>query len=152
MIDRIQDLFPGHIRQFHQHVQVGHPAECWEWKGRLDRYGYGVTRSRHGGDAIWIGAHRVAYLLEYRLIPSGLVIDHLCRNRKCCNPRHMEAVTNRENIHRGALMDDGISCRNGHPRTLGSTRISPTGVKICRECERQSRRRYYERLAQRQEA
>lgn len=70
---------------------------CWEWQGELNRNGYG---------RVWVNgrrlmAHRVAYQLLVGEIPEGLVLDHLCKVRRCCNPDHLEPVTVRENTLRG---------------------------------------------------
>ena len=86
--------------------------------------------------------HRVAYEEAYGPIPEGLQIDHLCRNRQCCEPTHLEAVTQRENIERGENRAGGrlyvppTHCKNGHSnegRKLGEP---------CRKCcnERDSKR------------
>jgi len=77
--------------------------ECWEWQGSISTQGYG--RIAAGGSAETSGSplytHRVMYELRVGPIPGGLEIDHLCRNRRCCNPAHLEAVTRRENVMRG---------------------------------------------------
>lgn len=70
---------------------------CWEWTGHLNDQGYGYIR--------WEGreqpAHRVVLSLSTRsTIPNNLQVDHLCRNRRCCNPSHLEVVTPAENTHR----------------------------------------------------
>lgn len=70
---------------------------CWEWTGRLSDKGYGVVWV----DGAWVGAHK--YIYEYLVgkVDDGLVLDHLCRNRKCVNPDHLEPVTVEENNLRG---------------------------------------------------
>ena len=70
---------------------------CWLWLGELNRNGYG--RLSVGGRRAM--AHRLAYELLVGPIAPGLVLDHLCRVRCCCNPAHLEPVTVRENTHRG---------------------------------------------------
>lgn len=71
-------------------------GDCWVWQGTL-RGGYG--RFRAGRKTF--SAHRVSYEHHVGAIPDGLVLDHLCRNRACINPAHLEPVTIRENIRRG---------------------------------------------------
>lgn len=72
-------------------------TRCWEWCGEINRKGYG---------RLWVGgkrrfAHRAYYEAKYGPIPEGLQIDHLCRNRSCVNPDHLEPVTALENRRRG---------------------------------------------------
>lgn len=73
------------------------PGYCWLWVGEINRNGYG---------RVWVQgqrlmAHKVAYELMIGPVDKGLVLDHLCRNRNCCNPYHLEPVTVRENTLRG---------------------------------------------------
>jgi hypothetical protein len=70
---------------------------CWVWQLYRNQNGYGVTHV----DRYPVLAHRHHYERKYGPIPEGLVLDHLCRNRACCNPEHVEPVTDAENLHRG---------------------------------------------------
>ncbi len=111
------------------------PNGCHEWTRLLDRYGYGhfCANNKH-----W-KAHRWAFLHLIGPIPDGLQVDHLCRNRKCVNPEHMEAVTVRENVLRGigrtAVNARKTRCKEGHEFTEANTYINKsTGGRVCRKC------------------
>lgn len=77
---------------------------CWFWVGYVGNNGYGVIK-RWGRPQI---AHRLTYNAKYGAIPKGLELDHLCRNRCCVNPDHLEPVTHKVNNNRGV----GISAQN----------------------------------------
>ncbi len=107
---------------------------CWLWTGALDSDGYGnVNRSKKS-----VGAHRYAYELLVGPIPAGMVLDHICRNRRCVNPAHLDPVTNRENILRGegacARHARKTHCVHGHEFTPENTRIRPNGSRRCVAC------------------
>lgn len=72
---------------------------CLNFTGSTDRQGYGKLNGGKDfpGETL---AHRIAYRLRFGVVPHGLEIDHLCRNRACCNPDHMEAVTHAVNVSR----------------------------------------------------
>lgn len=70
---------------------------CWEWAGAHDSMGYGIFTSENREV---VRSHRVAFTLLVGQIPPGLHIDHLCRNKGCCNPDHLEPVTPSENSRR----------------------------------------------------
>lgn len=103
------------------------PSGCWE-ASRLNREGYGLLT--HSGRT-WL-IHRLAYVAWIGEIPQGLVIDHLCRNRACANPAHLEAVTDRVNILRG----EGVAAQNARKQTCpeGHQLMRGARGRRCREC------------------
>lgn len=106
---------------------------CIEWAGRLWK-GYGLLG--RGKDRY---AHRVAYREAYGEIPDGLELDHLCRNRRCVNPEHLEAVTHHVNLLRGntipARNARKTHCPNGHAYDETNTYVSAArGYRQCRAC------------------
>lgn len=109
--------------------------KCWNWKGKTNR-GYGM---------LWVGKGKsiMPHIFSYRLhkgeIPKGLQIDHLCRNRKCMNPEHLEAVTLKENVLRGnglsAINSRKTHCKYGHIFDVNNT-LNYRGQRHCRKCKR----------------
>lgn len=116
------------------------PTGCVEYQGGLTTSGYGQMSV----DGRSVQTHRLAYVLAIGPVPEGLVIDHLCRNRACCNPFHMEPVTRQVNTLRGATLAAGNAakthCRQGHPYEGDNLRIDSCGKRRCRQCETARRR------------
>lgn len=138
------------VERFNAKVEPGctpqHRPElgpCTVWIAGLTAQGYGVF---HPSKTELVLAHRWAYIQEHGEIPDGLVIDHLCRVRVCVRVDHLEAVTNLENLRRGAgyALQNGMRswCINGHDYTPKNIYIDPNGGIRCRECSylRESKR------------
>jgi hypothetical protein len=118
----------------------GGPDGCWLWMGSRNNYGqFWRTDIKRK-----VMAHRFAYELEVGPVPEGLMLDHLCRQRYCVNPRHLEPVTNQENQRRGAW-GQATHCPNGHEYTPENTGHR-NGKRACRACRAASDRRRTERL------
>lgn len=130
--------------RFWPKVQRGPADHCWLWLAQVGPNGYGRFWT---GDRM-AAAHRVAYELLVGPIPDGLFLDHLCRNRRCVNPRHLEPVTNRENLLRGvgfpAVQARRTHCPRGHEYTPENTKTSSRG-RQCRACRTELDRVYRER-------
>lgn len=94
------------LARIHRDASTG----CWVWQGACNPNGYG--RISDGGQMFY--THRVAFELLVGSIPANHDIDHLCRNRSCCNPAHLEAVTRRTNLLRGETLTrahrDDVNC------------------------------------------
>ena len=122
--------------RFEQYVERIPFHSCWEWGGYISPLGYG----KFNANRRQVMAHRYSYLRYVGEIPDGLTIDHLCRNRSCVNPAHLEPVTQRENVMRGlapaSINSRKATCKNGHPFDAiwrsGPGRI----VRACRVCRR----------------
>jgi|SRR5882724_3009403 len=116
---------------FWNKVAVGEPEGCWYWVGSMASEGYG--RFKMSGKEFF--AHRVSYELVNGYIPVGLHLDHLCRNRACVNPIHLEAVTDRVNILRGegvaAKNARKLTCPLGHAYEASKSRPTWRRCRIC---------------------
>lgn len=142
------------MRSGHRVSQDG----CWIWTGRLDRDGYGRCRLTILGQKRETGAHRAAWLSLVGPLPEGSVIDHLCRNRACINPAHLEPVTTGENTRRSGLVGrtagsvnrSKTHCIRGHEFTPENTHLATSQTngytrRVCIKCRRRRTTEYAER-------
>jgi len=131
------------VDRFMQKVIV--TPDCWAWSGGLSSQGY--ARLGRG-----MYAHRISYEIYVGPIPDGTELDHLCRNRGCVNPDHLEAVSHRENVRRGIAGQQGrekTHCPQGHPYDLQNTYRRPDrpNTRDCRTCMSERVRKHRRRTA-----
>lgn len=121
---------------------------CWTWTGRIKPNGYGVFKIGENN----VYAHRYAYELFVGPIPAELVIDHLCRNRLCVRPDHLEPVTDRENILRGRGIgvrnSERTHCLHGHVFAEGNL-VPSKNYRSCLACQRRYSREWSRRRRER---
>lgn len=130
--------------RFRQKISVQSGTGCWIWiagghgGGRYG--GYSPTHSRK------VYAHRYSFEFFFGPVPSGLQIDHLCRNKRCVNPLHMEATTGQMNTMRGMNfpIQDGQHCQKGHP-LFGPNLYMEGSTRRCRTCLKARMKRYKQR-------
>lgn len=117
-------------------VDVDDVNGCWVWRRGRDSHGYGTIHVQRKQ----VGAHRVSYETFVGPIPEGLQLDHLCRNRACVNPGHLEPVTSRINTNRSPFANAHVtSCPRGHAYDDTNTYYRD-GHRDCRLCRTIRRR------------
>lgn len=123
--------------RFENNIQRGaNPDDCWVWTGLLNNKGYGyLTDKLHDRNVVL--AHRLSYEFYVGPLPDPFgedrpELDHLCRNRACVNPHHLELVTHKINLQRAAALI--THCPQGHEYTRANTRLygGHRSCKICR--------------------
>lgn len=123
---------------------------CWLWPQKTGAGGYAYTSVPDGNKPKGkrVSAHRLAWEILRGPIPKGLVLDHLCRNRHCINPAHMEAVTQGENLKRGETRTAEnvrkTKCPQGHPYDIFLT-VSGGPARRCSICIKARKKKYYDR-------
>ena len=134
------------LARFEEKYEVDPETGCWNWTASLFAAGYGQFRfspQRNGRAHTWAYEHFVGPL------PDGLQIDHVCRNKRCVNPEHMEPVTAQVNVLRSdnacGLNARKTHCKRGHEFTLENTYVFPDGRRSCRTCMREHRAKFLAR-------
>lgn len=144
-------------RWWRRHVKISKKTGCWEWTGwiawnlKYPEHGYGCCKYVDAtGKRRTTSAHRFAYTFVHGSIPRNLDVDHICQNKLCVNPAHLQAITHKENINRiprisaaVALGDSRVpfavkgSCIHGHLFTPENTYLAPGDRhRRCRACNR----------------
>ena len=124
--------------RFEQKIKVDPISGCHVWTGYKDKKGYSFFRV---STSLTMRGHKFSFLQAKGEIPKGLEIDHLCRNRGCVNPDHLEAVTHRVNVERGfgvgVINAAKMHCPIGHELT------GDKGKRRCKICTNEVARKNY---------
>jgi len=128
-----REIRENRLKRFMKRVRIDVGVGCWEWTGPLNVGGYGVSCV----NGVRMVAHRAFWVFCGNSINEFEDLDHLCRNRSCINPNHLERVTRSENLRRGF---EARGCKNGHPfghEAFSIVRRSDGGIeRRCKICHR----------------
>jgi hypothetical protein len=129
---------PAERRRWPFEHLIDKSGDCWLWLGGRN------SKKPTAYGRLYIGerpvlAHRFVYTLYRGPIPDGHSLDHLCRNRLCVNPAHLEPVSPRTNTMRSPIAPAAINarrthCKNGHPFSDTNTRVVARGYRVCKAC------------------
>ncbi len=131
------------IERFFEKIQIDSITGCWNWTGAHLPSGYGIFFMRKvDGKIRYVYVHRFSWEYHHaEQIPEGFEPDHLCRNRQCANPSHIEVVTHKVNMLRGntiaARNASRTYCPHGHEYNTENTKITKDDSRLCRACGKQ---------------
>lgn len=135
----MNDIF---LNRLMQKVELVPFTTCWIWTGACVGNGYGITKLPKS--RTMQVAHRAIYERIIGEIPKNLELDHLCRNRFCVNPSHLEPVTHMENLNRAGIIEklkiigesrkDKTHCKRGHEFSGGNLSRQKNGSRLCLAC------------------
>jgi hypothetical protein len=121
------------MSRFVAKIEADQESSCWNWTGSMANSGYGLF----GFEGKYVLAHRFSVSITRGLKGGGLVVDHVCGNKKCVNPTHLEEVTQSENVRRGIERAPprprATHCKKGHPFSEDNTYWF-RGSRWCRTC------------------
>jgi hypothetical protein len=126
-------------RRFQAKIQIDDNTGCWNWTGSKDAAGYGLCFFRGKTERI----HRVMFAMHIGPVPRGKArcdsqVHHKCRNTSCCNPGHLQLVSQRQNVLEGvspvALNARKTHCKNGHPLPQHANARNGR-ERVCRTCD-----------------
>ena len=125
------------IEQFWERVNILEPDACWPWKLSVGSHRYGQVFWWADGRAVGTTAHRVAWIASNGPLPEDMTVHHVCHNRSCCNPRHLQLRPRVENARDNgwdATRVRPTHCPQGHPYDLCNTHYDKHGWRHCRAC------------------
>lgn len=138
--------------RFWKNVDIRGPDDCWLWRGKPTKEGYGQFCGQRSGEKYTYRSHKVAYVLCKGEVPEGMHVHHACpvRNRLCCNPAHLEPKSPESHAlepgHGAAIQKAKTHCDNGHEYTTENT-YTWKGWRYCRTCNRESKQRKRDEVA-----
>ena len=123
------------MRRFNQGYIIAKNG-CWDWQGYVDKTGYAGFLVNHKRLLV----HRFSYEIFNGHIPNGITVDHICKNRKCVNPWHLDLTTRFENVQRGAnkiAQNAGkLNCPQGHSYSGENLYVTKKGFRQCKTCQK----------------
>lgn len=146
---RVERLEPEYIKRLFSHISFNKKTDCWDWTGNCNKDGYG--RFRYCGPKVLVHRLMFAWItgksLSRKIHKDIPILDHICENRRCCNPAHLRLTTHKINVLRGngpsAREARQTHCKNGH---LLPTKRNKSGRRHCQPCNSIWARERYRRV------